>query len=98
MKKNISRTNGDLDAYFRSTKAPGPLAVEPGQEVGYTRYFCKQMNLSATDPTWRQRGKVTRRHETNPNWVYVRWNGETEDQLVGTHVLAKPGPNLRWCE
>ena len=89
---------GNRDAYFRTTKAPGPLDCKVGDEVGYTRYFCLQLGLDATDPTWGQRGTVTRLHATNPRWVYVRWAGEAEESLVGTHALARPGPNLRWCE
>jgi hypothetical protein len=96
-KKSDSLAQANLDAYFRATRPPGPLEVSVGLKVGYTRYFCRQIGLSPTDPTWSRRGVVTRLHE-RPDLAYVLWADEAEDTPVSTHVLAIPGPNLRWAE
>lgn len=84
---------GNRDAYFRSTRPHGPLACEPGDVVAFTRYFLKSIGASATDPMWSQRGIV---RELRPPFVLVAW--EEGERLVHLGNLAKPGPNLRFCE
>ena len=82
-------------AYFRSRKAPGPLAVKVGDTVAYTRYFLKSIGMPPTDDMWRQRGTVA---EVNGNYARVLWDGEDEPRGVLTNNLAHPGANLRHCE
>ena len=83
------------DAYFRSRKAPGPLAVKVGDQVSYTRYFLKCIGAGPTDDLWRRRGEVK---EVNGDIARVLWDGDDEPRGVRTCNLACPGPNLRFCE
>jgi hypothetical protein len=85
---------GNRDAYFRSTKAPGPLDVAVGELVAYARYFLLQTGADAVDDRWHWRGTVV---ELRAPWVLVRSSDGTET-LVHPANLARPGPNLRFCE
>ena len=101
--KKVKKDAGDLergnrDAYFRSTKAPEPIDLAPGTEVGYTRYFLIQLAVGPTDEMWRRRGVVKGLHPTIKDWAMVLWDDEDEPKPTNTRVLAKPGPNLRWAE
>jgi hypothetical protein len=95
-KKTDDLERQNLDAYFRSTKAPGPLETMVDREVAYTRYFLKQIGVPATDPMWRQRGIV--KEVRDDRFALVQWNDGEEPRLVATSNLAHPGPNLRFCE
>lgn len=96
MGKRDSRklSRGDLDAYFASTKPPGPMTFEVGARVGYTRYFLRQTCVPGTDPMWRQRGKV---QSMEDYIVTVEWDDGTIGRVHSAN-LATPGPNTRWCE
>lgn len=85
------------DAYFATRKAPGPLKVEVGERVAYTRYFLKQIGVGPTDDMWRRRGEVKSLH-ANGRWASVLWDGDEEPTNVALCNLAKPGPNLRFNE
>jgi len=87
--------NANDQAYFRSRKAPGPLAVKEGDPVTYTRYFLKSIGAPLTDDMWRRRGVVI---GTKDNLARVQWDGEEESHWVLTNNLAIPGANLRHCE
>ena len=94
---NSKRSAGpsNRDAYFRSTKAPGPLDVKVGDRVAWTRYCCKQIGIGVTDPMWGQRGEVK---ELRGPWVLVKWDDEDEPSLTSSTTLAFPTANLRFCE
>lgn len=89
------RINADNDAYFSSHKAPGPLPLEVGDRVSYTRYFLKCIMMPPTDDMWHQRGVVIKVEGT---FARIKWDGEDEPRSVLTNNLARPGPNLRFCE
>ena len=94
--KSAELERANLDAYFRATKPNPPLDCQPGDTVGFARYFLKSIGASSTDPMWRQTGTVKElRHDV---FALVAWEGEPEPRLVHRGNLAKPGPNLRWCE
>lgn len=86
--------NGDLDAYFKSRKPPGPLDVGVGDQVAYTRYFLKSIGVYCTDPSWSRRGEVL---EVRGPLALVRWSDGC-DERVSRANLAYPGPNLRFAE
>lgn len=88
-------SQGDLDAYFRSRKAPGPLDVKVGDKVMYTRYFLLSIRVSATDDSWRDQGEVI--EVGNHDLATVRWADGTV-MKTKTNNLCYPGPNLRHCE
>jgi hypothetical protein len=95
-RKSLAQQN--LDAYFRTTKAPGPLeGAAVGDKVSYTRYFLKQLCVGATDPMWHKRGTIVALR-AGTTLVNVLWDGETEPRPIQLSCLAKPGPNLRFCE
>jgi hypothetical protein len=98
--KTADLERGNRDAYFRSTKPPGPLPFEAfaGHVVGYARYSLRAMGLGPTDPLWTRRGHVVRAHETVATWVYIRWDDDPEPEVASTSALAVVGPNTRWCD
>lgn len=92
----------DQHAYFASAKRPGPLDCNVGDEVAYTVYFLRQVADGPTDPMCRARGRVT--EVVDSDFVRVLWSNEAvpprslpHATLVNRCVLAKPGPNLRYC-
>lgn len=89
-----SLAQSNLNAYFASTKPPGPMTFEVGARVGYTRYFLKQTGVPGTDPMWHQRGKV---QSVADPIVTVEWDDGTIGRVHSAN-LAIPGPNTRWCE
>lgn len=97
MSKKTELAASNRDAYFRSTKAPGPIAgLKVGETVAYTDYFCRQIGSGPTDPMNRARGKVISLHE-NGVWAEVRWAGEDAPRHVALQHLARPGANTRYC-
>lgn len=102
-KRSTSFADSNLNAYFRSTKRPGPLDVRPGDVVGFTRYHCLQLGLSPTDSMWSLRGTVIElrgapSEDGKPVWAFIQFEGEDAPRCVARGNLAIPGPNLRWCE
>jgi hypothetical protein len=91
--KSVAASN--LDAYFRSTKAPGPLEVKVGDRVARTRYFLKQLGLPPGDDAWKDRGTVL--EIRGNNIVSVKWDSREEPTSILTSNLAFPGPNLRFA-
>jgi len=95
MKKNkteLARQN--LDSYFRSRKAPGPLTVKTGETVAYTRYWLLAVGTRPTDDLWRRRGTVV---DVERDVALVRWNDGTEARVL-TSNLAHVGANSRFCD
>lgn len=91
----------DLDAYFRSRKPPEPLRdPKIGDKVAYTRYFLKQIGVSATDDMWRARGTITGFESVGKEvrWAQIQWADEPTPRLVALSNLCRPGPNLAHCE
>lgn len=85
----------DQSAYFASAKRPGPLDCTVGDEVAYTVYFLRQVADGPTDPMCRACGRVT--EVVDHEFARVLWSDEAVPKLVNRCVLAKPGPNLRYC-
>jgi hypothetical protein len=81
--------------YFINRKPPGPISLNVGDRVSYTRYFLKVIGIPATHEMWCRRGIVV---EIKDWCVYVLWEGEKEPIGVRSDNLAIPGPNLRFCE
>lgn len=96
--KPMLHRSGTRDVYFRHTKAPKPIeGLQVGDEVAYTRYFLMQTCFPATDVAWHIRGTVVSLHP-NGIWAEIQWKGEESPRMVALQHLAKPGPNLRFCE
>jgi len=100
MKKSPKRIGWpDQNGYFASTKRPGPLDCKVGDQVSYTVYFLRQIAEGPTDPLCRRYGTVVELNPVPaiPHFVKVRWDDADKPELVSSHSLAKPGPNLRYC-
>ena len=90
------REAADLDSYFRSNKPWGPLHVEVGDRVGFTRYTLRTMLGNGMSRLWILMGTVV--EERPPFHVLIRWDDEGELQLVHRSALAFRGANRRWCD
>ena len=86
-RKPAGKSNGSRDAYFRTTKNPGPLDVKVDERVAYTRYFLMQVAGGPTDPMWFMRGTVV---ELGSPWCKVLWDGDDKPTTVSTTALAHP--------
>ena len=75
----------------RPSRIATPIVLKVGEEVGYTRFFLRQMAMPLEDSMWRRLGKVESVRGYN---VLVRWN---DGELGTVHCanLAKPGTE-RW--
>lgn len=105
---NLARAN--RDAYFRSTKPNQPWDIKAGTRVAYARYWLKAIGCSPTDPMWFERGTslgtdrhgITRVRWDNDRdlpreaWTWTFWGRPCS--YVHSANLAKPGPNMRFCE
>ncbi len=80
-----------------STEKPSrvstPILLRRGDEVGYTRYFLRQMATPPNDPMWSRLGKVEAVHGY---MTMVRW-GDGEVGPIHCANLARPGTE-RWSE
>jgi hypothetical protein len=85
----------NLDAYFRSRPAPGPLDVNPGERVQYTRYFLRCIGAHPTSDMWNRTGTVVERTD---DFAKIRWDDELDVQAVSTTCLCYTGANLRRCD
>lgn len=70
-----------------------PLTFVRDDEVGYTRYFLRQLGLKPKDSAWARKGKVL---HTTGYLVSVRWS-DGEIGTVHSSNLAKPN-TPRWSE
>lgn len=66
-----------------------------GDEVAYSKRFLRCIMTPATDPVWFLRGRIT---SVDDRIAYVHWDGEDTPVAVGVCNLAKPGPNLAFCD
>jgi len=92
MPKTLNRSS-----YFRTRPAPGPLCVQVGERVAYTRYFLRSIGVSATDPAWFRQG-VVQEVDVDALSALVLWEGDQNPMRVLTCNLARKGANLRYCD
>lgn len=97
----MSTGRANLDAYFRTREAPGPLKASVGDAVMWTRYHLRQTGRHATDPVWRQEGRILELDEKGP-FALVQWSDEEKPRLVALANLAHDpkvyGPNRRHAD
>ena len=87
--------NANNQAYFRSRKPPKALKANVGDRVAYTRYFLKCIGTPPNDAAWHRRGTI---ESISGRIATVKWDDDPDSMGVLLTNLARPGPNLRFCE